>query len=346
MKTLVIGSIRKSAGKTSLIAGLARAAGGACGYLKPFGDRLLYKKKRLWDYDAALMSQLLALKDDPEKITLGFEHAKLKYMYTPAALIDKLAEVKQATIDHGYDRLFVEGGRDITYGLSRGLDSLSVARQFGGRLVLVVRGEEGAIIDDIQFVKRSVDLSGIDLAGLIINKVQDPEEFLAIYQDELDAAGLPVLGVIPFKRELTTMSLGFLAEALFAKVVAGEANLERPISRILVGAMSTDQVLRLPDFQHKDKLVITSGDRSDMVLAALDSGSAGIIITNNILPPANIIARAAQTGTPLLQVSADTYQVAKQIDDYDALLTRGDDAKLALLEAMVKEHLDIDTLLG
>jgi hypothetical protein len=53
MKNIVIGSVSENAGKTSFVVGLARAINGKFGYLKPFGDRLIYRKKRLWDHDAA-----------------------------------------------------------------------------------------------------------------------------------------------------------------------------------------------------------------------------------------------------------------------------------------------------
>ena len=74
MKTIVVGSTHKSAGKTSLIVGLAKAAGKPAGYMKPLGDRLLYRKKRLWDYDAALVTNVFGLEDNPEDMTIGFEH--------------------------------------------------------------------------------------------------------------------------------------------------------------------------------------------------------------------------------------------------------------------------------
>ncbi|MBN2361569.1 MAG: AAA family ATPase, partial [Deltaproteobacteria bacterium] len=86
MKPVVLASTRRGSGKTSLVIGLAKAMGRSCGYMKPFGDRLLYRKKRLWDYDAALISQVLGLTESAETITIGFERAKLRYMYTPEAI--------------------------------------------------------------------------------------------------------------------------------------------------------------------------------------------------------------------------------------------------------------------
>ena len=56
MKSLIIASTREGAGKTSLMIGLTRAIEKRFGYVKPLGDRPLYRKKRLWDYDAALLA--------------------------------------------------------------------------------------------------------------------------------------------------------------------------------------------------------------------------------------------------------------------------------------------------
>ncbi len=92
MRRLVIASTRENAGKTSLIVGLGRASGKPFGYLKPFGDRLLYRKKRLWDYDSALVGQIFELAMDPREMSIGFDHSKLRFMYdedekTPPALL-------------------------------------------------------------------------------------------------------------------------------------------------------------------------------------------------------------------------------------------------------------------
>lgn len=74
MNKLIIASLRNSTGKTNFIVGLAEALQKKTGYMKPFGDRLLYSKKRLWDYDAALMTNLYAMKESPDDMSIGFDH--------------------------------------------------------------------------------------------------------------------------------------------------------------------------------------------------------------------------------------------------------------------------------
>ena len=92
MKNIIIGSVSENAGKTSFIVGLGQ--GHECqkfGYLKPFGDRLIYRKKRLWDYDAALITNIFGLEQSSEDMTIGFEHSKLRYMYDEASTKDQIA---------------------------------------------------------------------------------------------------------------------------------------------------------------------------------------------------------------------------------------------------------------
>ena len=126
MTTLIIASLRANAGKTSMIVGLTEYLKRPVGYMKPFGDRLLYSKKRLWDYDAALMSNLYAFDRNPEHMSIGFDHAKIRYMYTGDSLRAQLEEMAEA-MGRDNDVLFIECGRTIPYGSGVGLDPLSIA---------------------------------------------------------------------------------------------------------------------------------------------------------------------------------------------------------------------------
>jgi BioD-like phosphotransacetylase family protein len=153
-----------------------------------------------------------------------------------------------------------------------------------------------------------------------------------------------VLGVIPHRAELTTLEIGHLAENLFAKVIAGEGGLRRVVKQIFIGAMSAQAAMRHPGFAQENKLIITSGDRSDMILAALESNTSGVVLTNNIVPPANIISLASERNIPLLLVPYDTYETAKRIEAIEPLLTKDATDKIALLEQLVREHIDLAAL--
>jgi BioD-like phosphotransacetylase family protein len=336
MRKVMISSLNAGAGKTSVIVGLAESAAGKIGYMKPLGDRLLYKKKRLWDHDSAVIASLFDLEENPEEMSIGFENAKLRYMYNEESMSDRLCEVAEHA-GKGKDFLFIETGQDIESGSSINLDTLSITRALESELIFVVSGDDERIVDELAFINKYISMGDLNFKGIIINKVKDVKDFQNSYQDQIDELGVNVLGVIPNCPELTYFTMEFLANALFAKVIAGERGLSKRVKRIFVGAMSASQALEVSNFRVPDKLVITSGDRDDMLVAAMETNAAGIILTGNILPPSIITSKASELGIPLLLVSSDTYQAAKQIDELEPLLTKSDSDKAELLGSLVKK---------
>jgi hypothetical protein len=324
--------------------GLAKALNKKIGYLKPFGDRLIYNKKRLWDYDSALIATTFALSENPEDMSLGFDHSKLRYMYDENITREKVCELA-ANMSHGKDLLFIEGGRDLAYGISVYLDAVSLARYTGGNLVIIISGDENTVFDDITYIKKIMDLGGVTFKGIIINKVQNMEDFKDTYLPQIQKIGVPVLGVIPFQKDLTYFSVSYLSERLFAKVVTGEDHLNRTVKNIFIGAMSVNAALQQPLLKKEGILMITGGDRTDMILVALDYQAAGIILTNNVLPPSHIVSKATERKVPLLLVPYDTYETARRIDSMEPLMTREDKHKIELLGTLIKENVDVKEII-
>jgi BioD-like phosphotransacetylase family protein len=335
--------MRQGAGKTSVIIGLAKALKKKAGYMKPFGERLIYRKKKLWDYDAALIANIFAIEEGGENMSIGFHPSKLMSMLDEEMTRQKLLEL-MSNAGNNKDIVFIEAGKDITYGSSVYLDALSLTQYLDAGLLVVASGNEDTIFDDIIFLKKRIQMEKVTFRGIIINKVANIKEFNDIYLPKINQLGVNVLGVIPFYKELPFFSVNYLAERLFAKIIAGENNLNGIVENVFIGSVSVNAVCKEPEFQAKNKIVITSGDRSDMIIAALDSQSTAVVLTNNILPPSNIIAKAEKMSIPLLLVSQDSYQTAKQIDALEALPTKDDKEKITLIEKMISDHVDINKL--
>lgn len=341
MKNVIVASTTTGAGKTSVLVGLAGALGAKPGYLKPLGDRLLYRKKRLWDNDALTLTDLWGLTTNPEDITIGFEHAKLRFMYDEDSLRAKLGTMLERASE-GRDAVFIEAGGPLSFGASVRLDALSLARYLGGDLILVMAGADDVVMDEICYWRRYLsDPSdgGTALTGVIVNQVDDVEEFRSLHQNDIEAAGIPLLGVIPNRPELMRRPVKHLAERLLARVVAGESGLDQFIEHVFIGAMSVTAALGEPSFEKENKLIITSGDRSDMILLAIESRASAVLLTNNQIPPNNILSRASQEKVPLLMVPWDTYTTVRKVEQVEALLQPGDRARAESLAAMAKEFI-------
>ena len=348
MKKIVVASCHEESGKTSIIIGLAKAVEEkniSCGYMKPFGDRLLFRKKRLWDNDAALVVNTLGLKAVAEDITIGFDHSKLHFMYDEESTKEKLVEVCN-NVSQDKDIVFIEGGRDLAFGHSVFLDPLTMVRTLDAGLILILSGENNDIIDDITFL-RSCLLSGdVNLIGVIVNQVKDVEEFKDLHLETFNELNVPILGIIPFEKTLRQFTMDYLYQTLFAKIIAGEGGLSNTVHHVFVGAMSAAQVVTKPLWKFENKLIITPGDRIDMITAALDSSTAGIILTNNLLPDDPIIqSKADSKNIPILLVTHDTFSTAKLIDDMEILFTEDEKEKISLLKELALSNVDLDSIL-
>lgn len=341
MKSLIVASTREGAGKTSLAVGLSQSLGKKLGFLKPLGDRPLYQKKRLWDRDASLFSGLLELEVEPENLSLGFDHSKLRYMYDQDSVFDALQErISAAGVER--EAVLIECGKDLSYGASVFLDPLTISQRTGFPVLIVAGGSNEAIADDLAFVQRFVGTDEANVAGVVFNKVEHVDDFRAVHLPEIEKTGIEILGLIPRCSDLETRLVSTIADRLFARVLTGETGLHHAVHSVFVGAMSVDAAMSAPLIAQPEKLLITSGDRSDMIIAAIDAGgTSAIVLTNNIVPPASVIAHAGAAGIPLLLVPGDTYAVALQVERIEAILTLADDAKMATLRELCVEHVDV-----
>ncbi len=344
VEKIVIASTRKEAGKTSFIIGLAKALSNKkkIGYMKPLGDRLLYQKKRLWDYDSALVSNILNLDENPEDISIGFNHSKLRFIYDESSTKEKLNEIVKK-ISKNKDIILIEGSKSLSFGYSVFLDPLTITRSIGGKLILVIGGVQNeAIIDDISFIKKCILTKDIDFLGVVITQVKDVEDFKLTYMDTLKDLGVNILGFMPYRVELSFFTMDYLNQTLLGKILAGEKGLHNVVNHVFVGAMSAANVVNTALWKLENKLIITPGDRRDMILAALESNTAGIVVTNNIIPDDPILtSKANLTNIPLILVPGDTFATAKLIDDMEILFTQEEIEKIKLLEKLVKKNIDL-----
>jgi len=344
MEKIVVASTNKSAGKTCIITGLIKASGKKCGYIKPFGDRLVYGGKKIWDLDAGFIAGTFGLSEKAEDMTIGFEHSKIKYSYDEKTVGKKLSDMC-AKAGLGKDTLIIEGGSEMWHGASVLLDAISVTKHVGGSLVLIIDGEDYDILDDIFFMKKYLDASRVKFAGVIINKVKDVESFKNTYLADLKKEKVNVLGIIPHTKELSYYKAKHLLDHIIAKNLTGMAGLDKIIKNVFIGDMSENAALGNSAFKKEGKMVVTSGDRSDMILAAIETGSSCILLTNGHMPHANLIAKAAHAGIPMFLMSTDTYRTVTQIEHLEPLLTKDDKEKTEILKNIVKKHVKVKEIL-
>jgi len=127
-----------------------------------------------------------------------------------------------------------------------------------------------------------------------------------------------LIGVVPFNPALTAPRVVDVARALNARFLnEGEAATRRVLSTSLC-ARSAANALHV---FRPGNLIVTPGDRDDIVLAAALATMngvpmAGVLLTNGYMPNDNMVEMsrpALQTGMPVLTVDTDSFTTAKNL---------------------------------
>src|SRR5919106_3207139 len=264
-------------------------------------------------------------------------------------------------LDDRTDVLLVEGS-DFSEA-SRALEfdfNADAANHLGCPVLLVVRGSERSVdqvLEVMQLAHGSLTGRGCTILATVCNRV-DPAA-----AEELRARAHEVVGdepayVLPELPELAAPTVAEIAHALAAEYLRPDQGAEDPSTRrevghVIVGAMS------LPHFlEHigDGDLIITPGDRADLVVGSLASrfsgaypNVAGLVLTGGLHPEPSVLKLIDGLGgseVPVLAVGADTYRTAATVAGVRGVLTPDSDRKIAAALGLFAEHVDRRGLLG
>ncbi|MFJ9120896.1 phosphate acetyltransferase [Streptomyces sp. NPDC102394] len=227
-----------------------------------------------------------------------------------------------------------------------------LANEFGASVIPVVGGRKQtceSVLAETRNAYRAYDGLGCDVLAMVTNRVarEDRDEIAG----KLDSR-LPVpCYVLPDEPALSAPTVSQIAQALGAKVVLGDdSGLARDaLDFVFGGAM-------LPKFLSAltpGCLVVTPGDRADLVvgsLAAHSSGTppiAGVLLTLGEAPDHNVLTLAARLapGTPVLSVPGMSFPTAEQLFSLEGKLNAATPRKAETALGLFERHVDTADLI-
>ncbi|MFJ9729674.1 phosphate acetyltransferase [Streptomyces sp. NPDC101209] len=227
-----------------------------------------------------------------------------------------------------------------------------LANEFGASVIPVVGGRKQtceSVLAETRNAYRAYDGLGCDVLAMVTNRVarEDRDEIAG----KLDSR-LPVpCYVLPDEPALSAPTVAQIAQALGAKVVLGDdSGLARDaLDFVFGGAM-------LPKFLSAltpGCLVVTPGDRADLVvgsLAAHSSGTppiAGVLLTLGEAPDDNVLTLAARLapGTPVLSVPGMSFPTAEQLFALEGKLNAATPRKAETALGLFERHVDTADLI-
>lgn len=358
-RNIFIAATRQNKGKTMVALGLIQALKkrfSNIGFIKPVGQRYVEVDGHKVDEDSVLVEKVCGLDcrlRDMSPVAVESDFT-VKYISHPNAkkLISRIKS-SYKKISLGKDIVVIEGTGHAGVGSVFDLSNASVARLLGSEVILVSSGGIGLPIDEIMLNKALFEAKGVKILGAIVNKVypQKYDKVLHYVRKGLERKGIELLGVIPYEKVLSSPTIGEVMEETGAKLINGKGSLEGRVEEIVVGAMTAHQAL---GYFHKKTLVITPGDREDLILGAMSSspakgdiepGVGGIVLTGNIPPHKNIMRLIKKTSIPVIALTEDTYSVASKIHDIIIKIRPSEREKIRIAVDLVERYVDIDRIL-
>lgn len=360
LKNIFLSSIYQNAGKTSISLGLYKILQERkvkTAFMKPIGQQYVHVGDLDIDKDSYLIAEVFHTKkkfQEMSPVTIGRGYTE-KYIFNPHK--EKLQEaILKAfnSLKRGKEAMIIEGTGHAGVGSVIDFSNADVAKLLGAKAIIISEGGIGKSIDEVVLNKALFDLKGVEVIGVIVNKVM-PEKYekveRALRQGLLNK-GIKLLGVIPLDPLLSTPTVEQVRNALNLKLLCGDKGTGRRVKHTIVGAMEPHNMIH---YLKEGTLVLTSGDRVDNILLAVSSHLAresqgfhvsGIILTGGLQPTPKIVDLLKKSQIPILITDEDTYTVAGRIEHLTCKIQKSDKDKIAEVTTLVKKYVDVDAILA
>jgi phosphate acetyltransferase len=295
-------------------------------------------------------------------IDLKFEDA---YAFTISEVIRKLNEdeddkvigriiEKFKFVEEQFDFVLVEGTSFSGEGTVIEFDiNALVAKNLGIPAIIIASGH-GKTLDDLvgnlQIAYDSFDDKGIDVLAVIANKIEAKNQKITLSRLEQSLPKGVISNAIPFNPVLANPSIMEIIEDLNAKVLFGESYINNQAGYYSVGAM---QLRNFLTYLKQDSLVITPGDRADIILGSLQANLSvnypnisGIVLTGGLIPEDSIIKliEGLSEVVPIISVEEGTFDVTNIIGNIKARIYAENTQKITTSIKDFESHVKIDLL--
>ncbi|MCM8804893.1 MAG: AAA family ATPase [Candidatus Omnitrophica bacterium] len=354
MRNIFIAATRQNDGKTVISIGLflvLKKYIEKIGFIKPVGQKYLVIDREKIDKDAILLKKICKLEDaledmNPIAVEEGFTR---NYLDNPnkEELVEKITKSYEK-IAENKDLVLIEGTGHAGVGSIFDLNNAEVAKLLNAPVIIISIGGIGKPADEISLNLSLFKEKRVPIKGVIINKVhKENSSILEKYLNKFfSKINIKLFGLIPYEPYLTQPNLFQICDAIDGKIITGWNKMREKIKNIIVGAMTPRHAL---DYFKPDSLLITPGDREDIILAALTISTQnlikGIVLTGGLYPHKTIIDLIKKYDFPTIMSEEGTYEVASKINDLVVKLTESDIDKIEIAKKLVEENINIEEIL-
>lgn len=352
-KRIFIAATRMNDGKTTSSLGLYSALNDSqkkIGYIKPVGQRFIDINGEKIDEDCYLLNEIFDVATPMEAMSPIVVHKDFtkNFLEDSEIIYPKIVNRLCRAFDRAAyekDYIIIEGTGHAGVGSVFNLSNAQVAKMLNAKVIIVASGGIGRPIDEISLNKALFEKVGVDILGVIINKV-DPSkmDFIKHYTGKaLKAMGLNLLGCIPTHPLLSEPSLSQITAEINAESLNSSSNTQtNKISKVIIGAKTA--LATIDDISDRT-LIITPGDREDIIQACVKSKKAsllsGVLLTNAIRPTDPVLEKIQASPVPFFLSEDNSYTLISRMNKMNIKTQPKDQDKISIIKDIIQANIDL-----
>ena len=354
-KAIYIATSEPNSGKSLVTLGLMRMLLGRTpkvGYFRPIIDDT--KSNKSDNHINTVISYFdLDMHHDEAFALTRSEFVNLRNNDEDGKIIDTIIN-KYKRLEEKSDFILVEGTDFRGEGLAIELDiNILIAKNLGIPVLIVSSGigqEMNEFISDVHIAYDSFMDKEVEVIAIVANKILKKNLKLVREGISRNVHKDVLVSAIPIVKSLTHPTLSEIVNALDAKVLFGQDYLNNPIESIKVGAMQLRHYL---GYIENNSLIITPGDRADIILGALQANIsinypkiAGIVLTGNIKPEKPILklVEGLSRVVPIILTKEETYKIATRISEVKPRIYEDNKQKIISSISTFEKYVDLEKL--
>lgn len=261
---------------------------------------------------------------------------------------------KYKSLEAEYDFTIIEGSDFLGEGTAFEFDANATIAKNLGTPVIIVSSGDGKTIPQIlnstlvtlqNFLQRKVKVISI-----VVNKVDPSEvdEVRKVLKSHLKKN--IIVSVIPKIIELKSPNMKEIKDHLGAEVMFGQKYLANRADHFIFGAM---QVSNFLNHIVQNVLIVTPGDRADIILASLQANIsknfpkiAGIVTTGGFEMAESVVRliEGSNTMVPVLRVDDPSFYVATKVAGIHSKIAADNSDKINIAINTFRKYTDVESL--
>lgn len=352
-KGIYVATIEPNSGKSVVVLGLMRMLLGKTakvGYFRPIIEDL--DDGEMDNHISTVLSHFEI--DINYKKTFAFTRNEVLDLYNQGKSGEVIDEIikKYKHIEQHFDFVLVEGTDFSHENSSIELDlNILISKNLGLPVIIVLQGDKKdfkEIVDNAQLAHDTFR-NEVNVLSIMTNKV-NPEDISTLKNLLLERINTTDITVIPKIHSLSSPTVKEVIKLLDGTVLFGKDMLNNLIDSFSVGAMQLrNYLIHLKE----NALVITPGDRADIILGALQANISknypkisGIILTGGLIPEAPILKliEGLSSVVPIISVKDGTYMATNIIGNIKSKIYAENTEKITTSISTFEKHVDTDKL--